>query len=484
MFGSFRVRLTIWNVGILAFSLLAFAFGIITLTRQNVNQSINAELVERANQFSREISEGRGPMGNQNPNGNQLRNPDREQPKPRLPDLVSGDFDPQFRRLYELRRPRAFNKDGIARGPNSNPPLDFISIKSIKPNQTLFSDIRLENVPVRVVTIQIQNANGDPEIVQVATDLTAIDRITNAQTVLLVLFVPLALALATIAGLFLTKTAFKPIQEMTQAAEEIDENRLDERLPIRGDDELSRLAKKFNEMVSRLQEAFQKQNTLLENQKQFTADASHELRTPLTRIRLATGNALDSNADTEDKDHALKVIDQATESMSHLVNQLLLLARQDANQENSEIKSQSLTQAIAKSTSNAGLENDPRLNIDLPSADIVAKINPEHFVQILTNLLANSARHTPKDKKINLNIQQTNNTIEIQVEDQGEGIPGQDLQKVTERFYRVDSSRHSASGGYGLGLPIVVALVKQYKGDFAIQSVLNEGTQVKISLPR
>lgn len=477
MKGSFRIRLTAWNVGILAFSLLGFGIGILTFTRHQVSQTINAELLQRATQFSREIRNGRGPQGNP-PNGNNP-NPNGE---PRLPALQDDDFDPQFRRLYELRRPRSFDPQGNPRGPAQEPPLDPRALKLVTSAGPIFTDLRIEQVPIRIVTLRFQNTNRQPEIVQVATDINSLDRITSAQAHLLIIFFPLAIIIAATAGMFLTRTAFKPIELLTEAAEKIDESNLNERLQVQGNDELSRLSTKFNEMVARLEQAFQQQNQLLQSQKQFTADASHELRTPLTRIRLAADTGLDQSADEDDKNHSLQVIDQAAQSMTYLVDQLLTLARNE-NLKLTPPPVSDLLPAIHNSIELSNLKEDQRLSLELPAEPLVAPIHPEHLTQILTNLLTNAARHTASPGKIQLSVNLALNQLEIQVKDQGEGISPDNLKRVSERFFRADESRSTARGGNGLGLSIVRQLVENYQGTLEIDSQLAKGTTVKIFLP-
>lgn len=531
---SLRVRLTFWNVGVLAVALLLVAVLMVGMTQYWVAKSIDDELAmsgQRMNMPRQMVDPGgfgprfgplgnplpgprngqgnRGPQsqpqdqkgqgnqttvesgsapnqgfdqrgdgpGNQGPQGN---SPDGQagQRPPRLPELDPNSFDPQGKRLYEIRRPRFLNDKGLSVDQNSNDVAwdRAAGIAAATKGHNIFSTVSVEDMTLRIISVPKRLQDGRTFVIQVASDLTALNTISRAQTTLLFILVPAAIVLAAAGGLILTRKALKPIEEVTTAAELIDESNLDQRLPVTGNDELGRLASKFNEMVARLDDAFHRQKQLLESQKRFTADASHELRTPLTRIKIATGNALDPSADDSDRIHGLQVIDQAADAMSHLVGQLLTIARNDTVVAPTD-KTANVPDSLAKAVELAGLSGDPRLRID--SAPLKIQMDPDHLTQILTNLLSNASRHTPAKGKIQACLEL--DPPSLQISDSGEGISESDLPNLGKRFFRADTARNRNTGGNGLGLSIVDSILKMYGYSWTVTSHLGEGTTIRLT---
>lgn len=497
---SFRLRLTLWNVGLLAVVLLAFSFFLLWLTRQTVSSAADRQLIDRTRRLLAEIrgENPGGPRGQGQSPGVQRNGPGRQgfangTPSPGFgegngnspfdggpPLNPNVDFNTQFQQVYELRRPRIYNQE--LKNLDQNDPTAAIDLDALKSAESTIS-LKTKSVngtTARIATAKTFDPQGNVRIVQLADGMGAVDQVTSAQAALLLPIVPLALLLAGAGGMFLVGRALKPIEQVTTAAEQIDETSLDRRLPVQGNDELARLSTKFNEMVMRLDRAFQKQQTLLEQQRQFTADASHELRTPLTRIKLATGSALSSPEDAEETARALSVVDHAADSMSSLVDQLLLLARTQASVP-ADIVAIDALPSIHNALELAALAADPRLKLDISSANV--RISEEALTRIVTNLLTNAARHTPSGGTITVTTKSNTDQTTLEVSDTGEGIAPEHLPKITDRFYRIDSARTASSGGTGLGLAIVRSIVESYGGNLHITSQRHKGTTVQVTLP-
>jgi len=223
-----------------------------------------------------------------------------------------------------------------------------------------------------------------------------------------------------------------------------------------------------------------------DKQKAFVADASHELRTPLavinTNLELVLGNA-DETVDSQSK--WLGAIQSEIQRMSKLVADLLFLARADSNE------------AIPMSVFNLSDALNQAAVPFIPFAatkgiDLVSKIEPDIFFygnegrlkQLIDVLIDNAIKYTPVGDKVELKLHAGCSTIEITVSDTGEGIPGEHLGRIFERFYRIDKSRSREYGGTGLGLSIADSIVKEHKGAIGVSSSAGKGAVFSITLPK
>lgn len=315
-------------------------------------------------------------------------------------------------------------------------------------------------------------------IVQVARETRDLDRLWQSQTLTLIIFLPIALLAAALGAMFLTNRAMRPIGTMRDAATAISETNLSERIPIQGKDEFAELGNSFNGMIGRLEKAFTDLTLAFEQQRRFTADASHELRTPLTRMKLSTSAALQPGASEEERTKALHVAEEATEGMNRLVNQLLLLARADAGQLAFQRERTDLRIVASEAIEQVLKPDSIELEVEFPERAAYADIDAEAMRRVFINLLENAYRHTPQGT-VKVSIQQDQGWVAT-VQDTGSGIEPEHLPHLTERFYRVDSSRTGGTGGSGLGLAICKTIVEGHGATLEIQSKPGEGTQVSI----
>jgi signal transduction histidine kinase len=272
------------------------------------------------------------------------------------------------------------------------------------------------------------------------------------------------------------------VDRLTQQANRIEENRLSDRLTLPGNDEFARLAGAFNRMLDRLQAAFDRQRTLLEQQRRFTADASHELKTPLTVIK---GNAtvlLSDETLKPEQREAIEDMNIATGAMTRLVQDLLLLARSDAGQLGRNGQAISLADVLSRS---AQLHRSRHAGIKahLPPTDMIVMGNEDELVRLFSNLIDNAIRYTPADGTIAIDFKRQEKGVTVSVADTGIGIARQHLARLGERFYRVDSARSRTDGGSGLGLAICREIAKAHGGSLSIDSEPGKGTTVRVTLP-
>ncbi len=324
-------------------------------------------------------------------------------------------------------------------------------------------------------------------VVQIAAPLGQVQRDIAGLTRTLLLILPIALLAAAGTGVFLTHRALLPVKSLAHAATRLRPEQLSQRLPIRGADEFDELAGAFNRALDRVEQTFLQREQAMEQLRRFTADASHELRTPLTTIKANTGIALKETEPSEEHLHALRQIDRATDRMTALVRDLLLLARSDAGQILPDARAVSLydiLQEVAVDVANAPASG-PRTPITLQASEPNLTVcgNADHLHRLFLNLLENALRYTPSEGQITVITERDGQCGVVCVRDTGCGIGAEHLSHLGERFYRADAGRNRKHGGAGLGIAICRAIVAQHGGTLSIQSELGKGTTVTVRLP-
>jgi len=293
----------------------------------------------------------------------------------------------------------------------------------------------------------------------------------------------LTLVIATAGGFWLADRAMRPVRTITHTARSISETDLSRRINMEGKDELGELANTFDNMLARLQAAFNRQ-------RQFVADASHELRTPLTIVNLETSRALEARRSPKEYERALEVIHSENNFMSHLVNDLLMLARMDNEQVKLEKTSLDLSDvvvdAIERLTSLAA-RNNVKLNAgELPETRMLGDY--QSLLQMVSNLIENAIKYTQgDDKQVSIETGITDERAWVRVSDNGPGIDPEHLPHLFERFYRVDKARARASEeesesptGSGLGLSIIQWIAQAHGGEVLVESTPGNGSSFEV----
>lgn len=393
-------------------------------------------------------------------------------------------MDPDVYKIANLRRPRHFDTDLKSVAENRDVPLDSKTARLVlQTGRALYSDGVFEGERIRIFTLPWVQDGQLFAVVQVAHETRELDRLWRTQSLTLAIFLPCALILAGLGGIFLASRAMKPIGQMQEKADRIGGSNLSDRLDVRGEDEFADLGRTFNAMIGRLEQSFDDLTATLENQKRFTADASHELRTPLTRLKLATSTALLPTATAEEKKRALDLADQAADSMGRLVQQLLLLAKADAGQLALRRERVDLRIACSEAVEMVTQPAEVELVTHFPERAVYLDGDADALKRLVTNLLENAYRHTPQGK-VEICLDETGSNVVLRVADTGIGINPEHLPRLTERFYRVDTSRTVDTGGSGLGLAICKTIVEEHGGELVISSQPGKGATVTATFSR
>jgi two-component system phosphate regulon sensor histidine kinase PhoR len=221
--------------------------------------------------------------------------------------------------------------------------------------------------------------------------------------------------------------------------------------------------------------------------QEFVANVSHELRTPLSLIKSAAETLLDGGkTDAAVTTRFLEIIDKHANRLTLLIDDLLLLARFDSGRVDLNLQSVSLRQAAQDALDDAALIARARgvtLENKVP-ASVVAEIDPDRFRQALANLIDNAIKYGRPEGQVTISGRNLGSTrVEISVRDDGPGIPREALERVFERFYRVDKARSREQGGTGLGLAIVKNVVQAHGGDVRVESAPGQGAEFFLLLP-
>ncbi len=293
----------------------------------------------------------------------------------------------------------------------------------------------------------------------------------------LMTFMGLSFVVGITGGIAIGRVVSAPITELSRAARQVGSGQLHVRVPVQGSREMRDLAETFNRMASALQQAEVSRTNLM-------ADVSHELRTPLTVLEGNLRAALDHIQKLDEA--GIANLYTQTRHLIRLVNELHEWALAEAGQLKMN-KTATDIQVLVNETLQAleplASEKNVEMTANFPGLPPM-QLDPVRMRQVLFNLLANALRHTPGSGKICVTGSQNPSEVKIVVEDTGEGLEQDELEKLFNRFYRVDKSRSRETGGTGLGLSIAKAIVEAHGGSItAFSAGKNQGSRFIIVLP-
>lgn len=323
-------------------------------------------------------------------------------------------------------------------------------------------------------------SSGNPDyLVEFGSLLNPVESMLNHLFFQLALGLPLAILIIAVGGYVLVRRALQPVEQITQAAEQITQHNLSERLPVADSgDELERLSIALNRMIARLDEGFQ-------NSKRFVADASHDLRTPLTILRGELESLTeDPRLGGELRDRVAILLEEAIH-LSKIVEQLFTLSRLDAGEAQTGWERVDLSE-LAKTTADqmSLLAEDKGIGISCETTQpIQVEGDRVRLKQVIVNLLHNAIKYTPEKGAVHLRVRSVNGHAVLEVEDNGIGIPQEALPHVFERFYRVDRARSAENESAGLGLSIVKSICAAHGAKVEAQSSPGKGSCFRIKLP-
>ncbi|MDK2928067.1 MAG: hypothetical protein PWR31_1758 [Bacillota bacterium] len=329
-----------------------------------------------------------------------------------------------------------------------------------------------------VVTLPVEDGGRVIAWVRAARTTQGVEATSHRFLFLLLAAAPPFLLVGALGGLFISRRALGAIDRITRTARAIGQGNLSERVRVpSANDEVGHLAQTFNEMLGRLEAAF-------ERQRQFTADASHELRTPLAVVAAQTEDALHLPALPPEAKAALITIQAETQRMAKLIAQLLFLARSDSSRlglEYEELDLAALVRDVAAELAAAAAAKGLEFKVEAP-ASLTFWGDQTQLTRLLINLVENAIKYTSRGQ-VRVRLTAKEGGIVLAVADTGPGIPPEALPHIFERFYRLDKARSRANGGTGLGLAIARWIVTAHGGRIDVQSQVGRGTTFTVWLP-
>ena len=456
---SIRAKLTLWYLSLAALVLAAFAIAIYLYFSRGLLNTIDASLRNHAERIAQAVG---------HPSS-------MDEPTP--PGVLI--LAPQFVSVLDQN---GNVTDQILDAEGHEVPVNRSALERAMRDWTpQFDEASLSPTEhVRIITWPARDEEGGVFYVVVGQSLKDIQPVEKQLVLLLVVANPLALLLASLGGLWLANKALRPVDRLTRAAERIGRGNLSERVEEpRSRDEIGRLAATFNQMIGRLEQAF-------ERDRRFTADASHELKTPLAVLRGDIEVALRRERTPDEYQRVLQSSLEEIERLTKLTEDLLTLARSDAGESVLDLEPVELDRLasearayIAPLAKSAGVA----LTYEAPASPVIIRGDQKRLKQLLVNLMDNAIKYSAAGGSARLSLQVEDSSAVIEVTDTGRGIPASALPHVFERFYRHTDPRDSRVTGFGLGLAISKWIVDAHGGSIEADSKEGGGTTFTIRLP-
>jgi two-component system sensor histidine kinase MtrB len=296
----------------------------------------------------------------------------------------------------------------------------------------------------------------------------------------------LVLLLAAIASL-VTRQVVIPVRLAAQSAERLAAGRLEERMKVRGEDDLARLATSFNDMAANLQEKIVQLEELSKVQRQFVSDVSHELRTPLTTIRIAADVLHEAREDFDPlASRSAELLQSQLERFEGLLADLLEISRYDAGAATLDAESIDVRDLVLRAvgdTEDLAERKGSKIVQQLPGEATMAEVDRRRVERILRNLLVNAVEHG-EGKDIVISVAADRDAVAVAVRDHGCGLRPGEAHMVFDRFWRADPARARTTGGTGLGLSISKEDARLHGGWLQAWGEPDQGSQFRLSLPR
>ncbi|WP_106397617.1 MtrAB system histidine kinase MtrB [Actinocorallia populi] len=298
--------------------------------------------------------------------------------------------------------------------------------------------------------------------------------------------VALVLLLAAIASV-VTRQIVIPVRLAAQSAERLAAGQLDERMKVRGEDDLARLGRSFNDMATTLQEKISELEGLSQVQRQFVSDVSHELRTPLTTMKIAADMLYENREDFQAMvARSAELLQSQMERFESLLADLLEISRHDAGAATLDAESVDVRELVLTAVDDVqdvAERRGTKIVLKLPGEACMAEVDRRRIARVLRNLLFNAVEHG-EGKDIVVTVAADRDAVALAVRDHGTGLKAGEAQMVFDRFWRADPSRARTIGGTGLGLSISREDAQLHGGWLQAWGEPGVGSQFRLSLPR
>ncbi|QOS77015.1 HAMP domain-containing protein [Paenibacillus sp. JNUCC31] len=269
----------------------------------------------------------------------------------------------------------------------------------------------------------------------------------------------------------------RPIKMLTKATKKIAAGNYHVNVQVKYKDELGILSDSFNQMVKKLRQIEQMR-------QEFVSNVSHEIQSPLTSILGFSTTLLQNNISDADRKRYLSIIADESERVSRLSEDLLKLASLESEHHPFNPTFFRLDEQLRRTViSTEPLWSKKKLDIDLDMQEILVNADEDQLAQVWINLLTNAIKFTPPGGRISISLTKCENKLTVRIIDTGIGIADEDALLIFQRFYKSDKARNRSQEGSGLGLAIVQKITALHQGQIDVQSQLNHGTIISVTLP-
>jgi len=320
--------------------------------------------------------------------------------------------------------------------------------------------------------------NGETFDLEVGAPTTEVLYVLDELRFLLWSLIPVVIVIACLGGVWLSRRALKPVQDVTAAALMISIENLSDRVPVPATgDEIARLAEVLNSMLARLESA-------VKTLSQFVANASHELRTPLAVIRTTAELALRRGRSPESYRESLEDVVAEGQRMTQLVEDLLILARSDAQiveMPRLPVDLRDILRGVCMEMNGLAQTRQIRVETALGDEPAVISGNRPALHRLFLGLLDNALKYSYPEGDVIVTVERFESRVSVTIQDFGTGIREADLPHIFERFYRADRAR--SGGGHGLGLPLAESLAIAHGAKVEVRSVEGAGSSFTVVFP-
>ena len=284
-----------------------------------------------------------------------------------------------------------------------------------------------------------------------------------------------------------TRQVVTPVRMAARIAERLSAGRLEERMRVRGEDDLARLAASFNRMASSLQQQIRQLEDLSRVQRRFVSDVSHELRTPLTTVRMAADVLHEARAGFDPAvQRSAEILQNQLDRFESLLADLLEISRYDAGAAHLDAEPTDVVGIVRHVIDAMETLADARgseLVLVIPRTPCVAEVDSRRIERILRNLVVNAIEHGD-GRPVTVLVASDDDAVAVAVRDRGAGLAPTDVTMVFNRFWRADPARARTTGGTGLGLSIALEDAHLHDGWLQAWGAVGDGSQFRLTLPR
>jgi signal transduction histidine kinase len=344
-------------------------------------------------------------------------------------------------------------------------------------NNGLFSNTK-GNIEINGDSFTYLTLIRDEYKIVIGYRLSSIKNIQSRLINIFYIIFPISLLLSILSGMFITQRTMNVINRITNTAKSITSTNLSERIKSsKGNDEISKLINTLNKMINRLERSF-------EQTRQFSHDAAHEIRTPLTIIRGEIEYIIENESGNKETITKLENILEEVHYMSAISERLLMIHNMDTNNIRYHFDDINLSELLNDIYQDAEiLSADKDITIySYIEPDITYRGNKELLTRMFWNIIENSIKYNKNGGTTSIHLQKDNDIISVSIKDSGIGIPNKDINRIFDRFYRVDKSRARKLGGSGLGLSICKWIVDLHNGNITVNSQIDKGSEFIINL--